>query len=503
MAEITGDDTLSAAQKQEQALQLVNNAIQSTSSEYDRLRTTMDIVGIEAEEIARYFTSMSSMPDSSTVEGLTAQYQKGVDALSKYYGAATTIIAEFTNLDGSVEQITWGSLFDENGKVIDTQISKVLQGADETVRKEFARIVKSVQEGKMTIEQAMSSFSSSGLVSVSKLIEESFGELNKSVFKGLEDEISGFIDTFGEFSAALEDVASSMDLLYAAQEQYNNSGQVSVKTALELMQSTDQWNKILTVENGKIILNADAQDVLVQSKLNTVKANLAEAKASIQNQLAQLGAADAAVLSAEASDITTEAYTIYTNAMNSYTASIAGFGAALDALIHGRIFGDNGIIGSFKSAYSATKQVTTYENNTNVAALREKLAEVDQMEDFFESIDTFDEFANNYDFDETPGDKYGSKTDDKIKQFQEAMDYWENRIGANQARYEQIQNEIDLLEAKGQKAGSKYYQEQITLENQRLDLLTKQKAEAQSFLGTFTEGSDEWFRKKPACWETN
>ena len=497
LSEIAGDDTLDAAKKQESALDLVNEAISNTTGEYDRLKTSMDIIGITADEVARYFTQMSSMPDSSTVEGLTAQYQKGVDALGKYKGVATDIIAEFTDLDGTVEQITWESLFDDEGEAIDTQISKVLQGTDETARTEFARIAKAVNEGTMSVETAMSSFSGSGLVAVSKLIEESFGELNKSVFKGLEDEISGFIDTFSEFSAALEDVANSMDLLHTAQEQYNNSGQVSVKTALELMQSTDQWNKILTVENGKITLNTEAQDILVQSKLNTVKANLAEAKASIQNQLAQLGAADATLLSAEASDITTEAYTIYTNAMNSYTASIAGFGAALDALVNGRIFGNDGIIGSFKSAYDATKQVTTYENNTNIAALREKLAEVDQMEDFFEGVDTFDEFANNYDFDETPGDKYGndedSKTDEKMDAFQKEMDYWENRIGANQARYEQLQNEIDLLETKGQKADASYYDEQIKLENQRLFLLGEQKKAAEAYLATLAEGSEEWW----------
>jgi hypothetical protein len=73
------------------------------------------------------------------------------------------------------------------------------------------------------------------------------------------------------------------------------------------------------------------------------------------------------------------------------------------------------------------------------------------------------------------------------------MDYWENRIAANQAKYEQLQNEIDLLDKKGQKADASYYEEQIELENERMSLLKQQKAEAQSFLGTFKEGSDEWW----------
>ena len=42
-------------------------------------------------------------------------------------------------------------------------------------------------------------------------------------------------------------------------------------------------------------------------------------------------------------------------------------------------------------------------------------------------------------------------------------------------------------------AGAEYYQEQIDLEEQRRHLLEQQKAEAESFLDTFEEGSDEWW----------
>lgn len=102
----------------------------------------------------------------------------------------------------------------------------------------------------------------------------------------------------------------------------------------------------------------------------------------------------------------------------------------------------------------------------------------------------------SFDPDVSGSDDYGKSDgakDAANEAFQNAMDYWENRIGANQARYEQVQNEIDLLEARGLRAGTEYYEEQIKLEEQRLDLLEKQKAEAEKFLDTFEEGSDEWF----------
>lgn len=77
--------------------------------------------------------------------------------------------------------------------------------------------------------------------------------------------------------------------------------------------------------------------------------------------------------------------------------------------------------------------------------------------------------------------------------FQESMDYWENRIAANQAKYGQIQNEIDLLEAKGMRAGEDYYREQIALENQRKSLLEQQRAEAAEYLKTLKPGSEHWW----------
>lgn len=87
----------------------------------------------------------------------------------------------------------------------------------------------------------------------------------------------------------------------------------------------------------------------------------------------------------------------------------------------------------------------------------------------------------------------GDFDDEASDQFQEDMEYWENRISANQAKYEQVQNEIDLLEAKGQRAGEGYYKEQIALEEERKSLLEQQRAEAYEYLGSVKEGSEEWW----------
>ena len=470
----TGDKTI-LSQISEQA----NNALKD-----------LNAVGLSVDDVVNYFTSTGSGFDSGSFYGILSQYAKGNEILQQMMSS--------TNFEQD-----WGEFFTQddegNFKARADKFGKILNGMDEDARKTFVGVVESAMNSADDLNnidwnKVISSFNISGIIAATKVLEEQFGELNKSVFKGLDDEISGFIDTFSELSSALEDVAGSMDLLHTAQEQMSSSGQISVKTALELIESTDRWNEVLTISNGKITLNAEAEDVLVQSKLNTIKANINEALTSAQLQLQQLGVADTTLISAEATDVTSEAYAVYTDAMNQYQASIAAFGAAIGALMEGDFFG---IGKAATSAYDAARTVQKHEQTTSASELKERIANLQAQRDMLETIDTTDEFKKYYDYDELPGDKYGEDADSKAEEaldaFQRAMEYWENRIGANQARYEQLQSEIDLLESKGQKADASYYEEQIKLENERLSLLQQQKAEAQSFLGTFAEGSDEYW----------
>ena len=109
--------------------------------------------------------------------------------------------------------------------------------------------------------------------------------------------------------------------------------------------------------------------------------------------------------------------------------------------------------------------------------------------------DAYKGFKFNFDGRVGIGSDFDEDTIDREAQnaFQKEMDYYENRIAANQAKYGQIQNEIDLLEAKGMRAGEEYYREQIKLEGDRKVFLEDQKAVALEYLSTLKEGSDEWW----------
>lgn len=485
---IANDKSLDDTQKQAKGLELVSKAINNTAGDYDRLKTSMDIIGISADEVARYFVQLSKAPDSSTVEGLTAQYQKGVDALNKYKGAATDIIAEFTNLDGQVEQITWGSLFDDNGETIDTQISKVLHGADETARTEFARIAEAINEGKMSVDNAMKSFSVSGVQAGYKLLESAVVEINSDIFKDLGDEISGLIDTFDEFGSALESVANSIKLVNQAQAEMAYSGHVSVETALDLINSTEDWNKVLKVENGNITLVDGAMNILAQSKLNQIKTNLQLALSEAQAGLEQARLAESSGEVAKTLEEST------TESVRQLAANMEYLSTLIGEFLAGNFLGAGSAAKTAKenSLRSTEYQKTSTTPSMSVADWEEKVANIEAKLGILEGVDTPGEFEDNYYSDKVSG---GNDTEKEVKddRFQKEMDYWENRIAANQAKYEQLQNEIDLMESKGQKADTSFYEEQIKLENERQWLLEQQRAAAQAHLTALEEGSEEWW----------
>ena len=501
---IVGDEQLDAAQKQTKALEEVKNALTDTTGDYERLQKTLGIVFEDksfderANLIANYFTQMSSLPDSSTVEGISKQYQIGIDALTQYKDDANAVLAEFTRIeDGVVEQIRWDDLF-KDGEVISGQISKVMQGADESVRKEFARVVQTIEDEKMNIETAIKAFGTSGLLAGFKLLEEDVISLNTDVFKNLGEDISGLIDTFHELSAVLGSVAESMDLVSQAEAEQAYSGSVSLETALKLMQTTDDWNKVLTITEGSISVNEDATENLVKDQLNLVVANLKTSLSTVSAQIAQNNmAASSDNLGKTIEESTTES-------VRQLAANMEYLGSLVSDFMSMNWIGMNDRAQAAKAAsLESTKVAETPKSTVDLGEQQANLVAQLQMMGITATIDengnvTYDgevdweKIMSGY---SSEGASGGNKTEEEVADdaFQREMDYWENRIAANQAKSEQIQNEIDLLETQGKRAGEEYYKELIALEEERKELLIAQRNEALAYLSTQEEASEEWW----------
>lgn len=421
--------------------------------------------------------------------------------------------------DGTTEEIKWDDLFEwdeasKQWKAQSTQFAKILKDTDETLRQEFITLAENIKNNKISIEDAVNSLELSGLIRITKLTENTLSTLNTDMFADVKDDISGLIDTFSELGSALESTASAMDLLHSAQQQMNNSGRISVKTALELIESTDNWEKILTVTGNTITLNSDAEQVLIGTKLQLIEKNIDLALSQAQLQLAQIEGTEATLENAEADLITVEAQKTYDNAMLQSSAVSAGLGAAVGVLVQKlnalrNLDFDNSALNTslfdaFNSAYDSVITLSTSTVDASVTAdeLKQKISALQAQKNLISQVNTSGNFKDYYDFDETPGDKYTDKSSTKSDSALEKLKKeYENKISLLENQKTYIENEISRLEASDQQVSRNLYEEQIKLEQQKLALYEKERKKLLTQMSTVAKNSDEWYEYADAIWE--
>jgi hypothetical protein len=508
------DQDISDADKNNQILDVLDkidgtdddavNKIDGVTDAYNRLHLSMDKLGVTMQDIADYYVLDTGVFDSNTLDGVMKQYQRGVEVLEDFKDGLSAV-------DEAGTTYNWGDMFqvDDNGKfeAVEHKFGSLLKGMDKDAREAFMRVAESAKNSGKGIEEAfdesISSLTFEGLVATARAAESQWADINKNMFKNLDDgAISGWIDTFSELSAALEDVASSMDLLHDAQTQMNNSGRISIKTALEIIESTDNWNKILTITGDTITLTKDAEDQLIQSKLDVIKAQIDEALGAVDVQLAHLGAADSAYSAAMAADVSDDAYEQYTNAMNSYSASIAAFGAALDALLDDDK--STNVFSAFTSTYETAKKVTASSNDmsrVDRATLEQKQRDLQAQKDMMSKGGTVSGFKNYYDYDKTPGDKYSDSGSDGQSAFEQMQARHEHELAALEHEKALIQGDIDILEAQRKGVNSDYYKQLIAGEDKKINAYESQLEEAKALLAATSTTSEEYNDIVKYIWE--
>ena len=116
----------------------------------------------------------------------------------------------------------------------------------------------------------------------------------------------GLINSWGEFADALQSVADSLDLVKDAEKQWNDSGRISTKTILELLQQNANYADILDTSGKKIKLKANAEKLAAQVQIETIKASIDDTIATDQNTLAkndaEIASIDNAIATAESTN---------------------------------------------------------------------------------------------------------------------------------------------------------------------------------------------------------
>ncbi len=459
--------------------------------------------GLEAQDAIDYFTKLGDNARFDTLEGKTEEIKRATEKLPEAFN--------------NIGQFMDGDTVDK------TAIADYFKGTSDKTREEIAKLIQDINDGNIDVENALKKFDLFGVQSVIEIEITEVQTNFKDAFTDL-DNADGLIDTFQELADAIGSTSKAMDALNAAQAEMDYSGRVSIETALKLMESTDDYSKVLTISNGKLVLAENAEENLIDARLEGMKTSalkaLEDAKAARETTVLARSTAETALTTYNSAIETEMAAAVTATAWDKVLAAAAGLWAGIKSL-----FTDESWTEAYDRAYQETLNSLGGDRAAEVKAkyaTAEEQAKKAQLEKDIENADKaiaeqdkeIEKLQGNYDLvsglnKDNIGDVFKSddledpdaakekKLDEKMEQFQKDMDYWENRIGANQARYEQIQNEIDLLEAKGQKAGAKYYKEQIKLENERTSLLTQQKAEAQKYLDQIiaagNEGSEEFW----------
>lgn len=485
---------LDRAAKIKEAQQKIDDALKDETGAYQRLQAMMNTVGVTAEELADYFIAASEAPDINTIEGVSQVYQDAIDIIGKYQTAESDVLGK----DEEGLGVTWDNLFtqDNSGRWVadKLKVASILEGSDENIRAEFTKIAEAVRNGEMEVEDAIQKLQFSGLRQVLDIEIKELSEANIDIFPDLKEDIEGIIDTFNELSKAVGGTVDALDTLKQARAEEAYSGSVSIETLEKLMQYTDDYSKIISIdETGAIHLATDAEDILIETRLEKIKqdANAALSEAELAYQ--------EALHTQQTVTETGPAQETLQGVINQVGGAIAFVTSLWSDLTSGNWAGSwdrarqarESAIAKNESAYANMEE----EANANLAEAAENLKKAQDNANIANSL-TKDNIKRKVSSDVASG---GANTPEEVAEnaFQKAMDYWENQISANQAKYEQIQNEIDLIEKKGGKAGKEYYEEQIRLENERLGLLEQQKADAQKYLKELEDagktGDDTWW----------
>lgn len=260
-------------------------------------------------------------------------------------------------------------------------------------------------------------------------------------------------------SELVDEMQEIYDTLANAEKEYNeNSGYVSVDTLQSLLQLEPKYLAMLYDENGQ--LNLNKQTILQVAQARTLDMGI-QAAQNIITQASEALEANKISRLKELTEVTYDQADANWALVESNLAALKSTIETRNADVNDEMYGQlGGVYEGIESQVFAIRDLT----NKSVANIQNSFS--------------------------SAGNTATAEAEDA---FQKAMDYWENRIGANRSLYEQIQNDIDLLEKKGQIAGESYYQAQMNVENERLEHLKKQREEAGEYLKQFDPGSEKWW----------
>lgn len=500
--------------KQKQIANKVNAAVNSQNDAYRRLTTTMKIAGVTAEEIAEYFTLGGGLSDFDALDVKieeVARASKTFEDLLK---------GQEFKIDGV--NIGLADLFDEEGRIVQTKLSQIFNNTSAQTRKDITSILEGaydgIKDGTVNIENLMTKFAFKTGQQIIDIQKSLLTTVNQELFPNLEGEISGIIDTFNELATAVGNVVDAMDLLDQARAEETYSGSISLETLQNLMAYTDDYAKLVSIdETGAIHLAANAQEILIQEKLNAIKANAQLAYEEANKAYQEALAAETSVSAANTlKNVLTPAIDQVSGGLaflGSLWGSVkAAFAGGLDGIFD---FSISDAISQAQSAYSSTISSRQYNRETEAATtLAEAKEALERAEANLKIANnlTADNVKTRYSSEEASGgtsnakEAADKKAEDAEKAAQEKFDKlrkeYEFKISQKENEQKYLENEIARMEANDEQVGKAIYERQIELENEKIKLLEEERTKLLTQMQDVPKYSDLWHDYASAVWET-
>ena len=248
----------------------------------------------------------------------------------------------------------------------------------------------------------------------------------------------------------LDSVSSAYSTLSDAVKQYNKTNYLTLDNLQALLSLEPEYLAALQMENGQLSINQAVMEAVVQAKL-------AEAKATVvDNAIKQLN-----VLTTQAEKEATEGHT---EAMSGSLSVLGEYATGLSDVS--------------KEALIATGSLSLLAGVTNGAIAAgvdpEKIQAVfDGMQASFAMINSVSaNIGSHFKNIVSPGDSGAGES--ALEALQKR---YERKIKNLENQQTQIENEIEILEAKGEGVSADYYEKQIELENEKIDLYQQEREE--------------------------
>ena len=422
-------------------LQKVVDGYNATISEYEN-QGFWNTLG---DNIGAFFDSFFLNEDGSGIENDVTRYQDAVNSIGSYVSQ----IDEYKNNSKKIfDELV--SFANENQISLDGIDINAFDATDVNDNSVFRQVYNVVEKyiGDKKIELGA--------------LEEDLKEKLNTSFDAIDLEVT--LELLDK-DKLIDDIQSVYDTLLGAQKEYADNGYLSVDTMQSLLQLEPKYLDMLVDENGNLNLNKSALQEVARARITDLSIKQQTAIYEQALALATNGSKDALLEYISTMETATEVgQTWHEQQLKLISDALAK--KVLD------------------------KEITQTEANEFIAGIKNQI----------QAVQVVASAALN-DLDNSLSSSGNTATSEMDDAFQKLMDYYDNRISANQAKYDQIQNDIDYLEKQGKMADANYYKDQIALltegKESKQELLKDKLQGAKDRLAELEaagkKGSDEWW----------